>query len=133
MNAYTGCKAKAARSCLFLLAVGLGATLLGAAALAQSLMSEEEVRQVIEERYGVEILRIEEAESDGIPVFVLRAMNPAGNYNEAFQVNKIVVNRRNGQLLPQFRHRNSGVADTAGARRQVIENSDRVLRERSLP
>ncbi|UCH74730.1 MAG: hypothetical protein JSU82_02425 [Rhodospirillales bacterium] len=99
---------------------------------AQSLMSEAAARQALEAEYGVEVLRVEAGERDGVPVFFARVMNPAGNFNEAFQVNILVVDRRSGRLVRQFRHDNSGVQDTAGTRRDTNENSGPILRRESV-
>lgn len=113
--------------------IGAGAFLFPPAARAQSLLSEAEARQTIEDSYGVQVLRIEETERDGIPVFILKVMNPAGNFDEALQVSTLLMNRRNGLLMSQFRHGRSGVVDSAGARREVREDSGTALRKGSIP
>lgn len=102
---------------------------LPSAAMGQSLMSEEKARQAIEDRYGVQVLRVEKADRDGIPVFVAKVMNPPGNYNEAFQVNMLVIDRRSGELVPQFRHGASGVSYPGDGPRQVPDDSGPALRE----
>ena len=116
---------------LAMIIVGAGALMPPRAALAQSLMSDAEARRAIEDSYGVQILRIEETERDGIPVFIFKVMNPAGDFDEAFQVNVLVLNRQNGRLVSQFRHGSSGVIDSAGGGRDVRENSGPVLRQGS--
>ncbi len=104
-----------------------------APAAAQALLTEAAARTAVEERYGVEVLRIESAEQDGVPVFLVRVMNPGGNFNEAFQVNTLVLDRRTGNLVPQFRHESSGVRDRSGTRRETDENTGPVLRRESVP
>lgn len=118
---------------LTVIILGMGAFLFSPAARAQSLLSEAEVRQTIVDRYGVQVLRIEEVERDGVPVFILKVMNPAGNFNEALVVSTLLMNRQNGQLISQFRHGRSGVIDSAGARREVREDSGPALRKGSVP
>jgi len=88
---------------------------LGTPALAQTLMSEDQVRAAIAEKYGVEVLRIEAADIDGKPAFILRVMNPQGNFNEAFQVHMLAVDRSSGELIPQFRHKPAGYDLSGGA------------------
>lgn len=118
---------------LTVIILGMGAFLFSPAARAQSLLSEAEARQAIEDRYGVQVLRIEESERDGVSVFILKVMNPAGNFNEALVVSTLLMNRQNGQLISQFRHGRSGVIDSAGARREVREDSGPALRKGSVP
>ena len=112
------------------LALALAATM-PFAAQGQTLMTEEAARAMLEETYGVEVLRIA-VDRDSVDIFVVRVMNPGGDFNEAFQVNVLVVDRRTGMLVPQFRHTPSGVRDTAGARRDAAEGSGPVLRRKSL-
>lgn len=112
------------------LAAGLMAT--GGPASAQTLLSESVVRAQIETDWGVRVLRVVADEQDGLPVFLVRVMNPGGNYNEAFQVNILVVDRRTGKLVPQFRHGPSGVRGAGGVRGSSNENSGPVLRRESV-
>lgn len=85
-------------------------------ALAQALMTTEAARGAIEQEFGVEVLRIDPAEIDGRPAFLLRVMNPEGDFNEAFQVNTLVVDRATGDLIPTFRHGPSGYAPGGAGR-----------------
>jgi hypothetical protein len=62
----------------------------------------------IETTYQVKVLRIREALHDGRPVFIVTVMNAGGNFNEAFQVNTLMVDRRSGKLVSQFRPAMSG-------------------------
>lgn len=114
---------------LSLLMLAVSMLSLPLAAHAQSLLSETDARQVIEERYGVEVLRIEKAENDGLPVFIMRVMNAAGDFNEAFQVNVLVMNRRNGELVPQFHHGASGATYPGDGPREVTDDSGPALRK----
>ena len=101
-------------------------------AAAQTLLSEAAARESIETAYGVQVLRIDAGEQDGAPVFVVRVMNPGGNFNEAFQVNVLVIDRRTGKLVPQFRHEASGVRDAAEGPNDTSENSGPILRRESV-
>jgi len=112
------------------LAAGLMAA--GGPASAQNLLSESAVRAQIETDWGVRVLRVVADEQDGAPVFLVRVMNPGGNYNEAFQVNTLVVDRRTGKLVLQFRHGPSSVRGAGGVRGSSNENSGPVLRRESV-
>jgi hypothetical protein len=120
-----------ARIVLATIAVVAGAVLGAAAALAQSLMSETEARREMKESYDVQVLNVKQAEQDGVPVFIVKVMNTAGNYNEAFQVNVLVMDRRNGKLVPQFRHTTTGVTGAGNGPRDIDEDIGPDLRERS--
>ncbi len=78
------------------------------AAVSQAAMSEDQVRTVIERDYGVQVLRVSPGTADGRNVFMVTVMNPSGDFNEAFQVNTLVVDAETGRLVPQFRHLPSG-------------------------
>ena len=62
----------------------------------------------IAKTYGVTVLKVSNAEQDGSQVLVVTVMNPGGNYNEAFQVTNLVVDRQTGRLISQFRHTPTG-------------------------
>lgn len=122
--------------CLFpvvaaVLAAGIGISVAGPVA-AQALMSESAARAALEREYGVEVLRVEPGEQDGVPVFVMRVMNPGGNFNEAFQVNTLVMDRQTGRLVPQFRHGPSGVRGAGASSTGTNENSGPLLRRESV-
>ena len=101
--------------CLPVAALAL-AVAIPSAARAQALMDEAAVRVALEDIYGVRVLRLEADYRDGVDVFVARVMNPGGDFNEAFQVSVLVVDRRTGMLVPQFRHAPSGIHDAGGPR-----------------
>lgn len=86
------------------LAVLVAAQLAGAAsAAAQPLMSEADARAAVERDYGVNVLGIrEDTTTEGDPVFRITVMNPEGNYNEAFMVTTLLLDRRTGKLVSQF-------------------------------
>jgi len=78
------------------------------AALALAAMSEDQVRSAIERDYGVQVLRVSPATEDGRSVFLVTVMNPPGDFNEAFQVNTLMVDAETGRLVLQYRHGPSG-------------------------
>ena len=94
-----------ARFWLAALVVGGGILL---AAPAWSAMSADEVAAAIAEAYGVTVLRVVPAKDDGRSVFRLTIMNPGGDFDEAFQVNTLLVDAETGKLVSGFRHRASG-------------------------
>jgi hypothetical protein len=106
-------------------------TMGGSAAMAQSLITEAKARQEIEARYSVQVLRIQKAEEGKTPVFIIKVMNKAGNFNEAFQVNVVMMDRRTGKLIPQFQHTVSGTTGMGNGPRDIEENIGPSLRELS--
>ena len=53
----------------------------------------------------------------GQAAFAVVIMNYGGDFNEAWQVNTIVVDAESGKLIRQFRHRASGISDAGHQRR----------------
>ena len=94
-----------ARLLLAALMVGGGISL---SAPAWAAMSADEVAAAIAEAYGVTVLRVVPATDDGRSVFRLTIMNPGGDFDEAFQVNTLLVDAETGKLVSGFRHRASG-------------------------
>ena len=62
-------------------------------------LSEEEVRTLVREGLGVEVLKAETVERDGRRVYALTVMNPPGDYNGAFMVRTLLVDAATGGLL----------------------------------
>lgn len=100
--------------------------------LAQTLMTPDAARGAVERNFGVEVLKIEEAEIEGRPAFLLRVMNPAGNFNEAFQVNTLAVDRTTGDLIPAFRNGPTGYAPEGTTGRSGSDDVGPALRRGSL-
>jgi uncharacterized membrane protein YkoI len=75
-----------------------------AAADRQPALGEEEVRRLVREGLGVDVLSVELVERGGRPVYALTVMNPPGNYNGAFQVGTLLVDGATGGLLGQVPH-----------------------------
>ncbi len=91
----------------WLAAVVVGGGILFAAP-AGAAMSADEVAAVIAEAYGVTVLRVVAIEEDGRSVFRVTIMNPGGDFDEAFQVNTLLVDADTGKLVSAVRHRASG-------------------------
>ena len=70
------------------------------AALAPDL-GEEEMRAIVRESFGVEILRVEVIEHDGEPAYAITVMNPPGDQNDAFRVATLLFDGATGSLLGQ--------------------------------
>jgi hypothetical protein len=85
----------------------LASAVLLLAAGAASAASPEEVKQMIEKQYGVEVLKVTPADLDGRKVYDLRVMRKNGG-NGAFGVTTLAVDAETGQLVPAFRHKASG-------------------------
>jgi hypothetical protein len=67
-------------------------------------LSEEEVRSLVREGLGVEVLKAETVERDGRQVYALTVMNPPGDYNGAFVVRTLLVDPTTGGLLGEVPH-----------------------------
>ncbi len=98
------------------LATAVVAVLLAVSGTASAAVSSDQVKRNIEARFPVQVLKIREATIDGHNAFVVTVMNQGGAFNEAFQVNTLVVDAETGKLVTQFRHRASGY-DLSGAAR----------------
>lgn len=120
----------------WLLAVAAAAALvmpsLAPRAWAQTELTPEAVKSQVAERFGVEVLRVTEAEENGRPIFVVTVMNPAGDYNGAFQVNRLAVDRATGELVSQFRHEAAGYVLSGGAGGGG-ETDGRAIRRMTMP
>ena len=62
-------------------------------------LGEDEVRSLIVEGLGVEVLKIKAIESGGRPAYAVTVMSPAGNDNGAFGVETLLVDGATGGLL----------------------------------
>jgi hypothetical protein len=100
--------------------------------LAQQLMSESAARKAIELAYGVQVIGIEAGGKDGWRYFTVRVMNPAGDFNEAFMVSVLVVDRQTGKIVPQYRQGDSGAELSGPERRGVRGDTGPVLRRESM-
>lgn len=86
------------------------------AGVAEAQVSKDQAGQLVAEAYDVEVLRVSEGEIEGRSVWLVSVMNPAGDFNEAFQVTTLAVDAETGGLVPSFRHRASGYDSPPGRR-----------------
>ncbi len=91
------------------MAVVFGATLALGAAPAGAVLSADQVKRQVETRYGVKVLRIKPMTEPGRSAFAVTIMNPGGAFNEAFQVNTIVIDAETGQPIIQYRQGPGGL------------------------
>ena len=78
-------------------------------------MDAEQVKRQLENDYGVRVLKVREVVDLDKAAFAVTVMNPPGDFNEAFQVNTVVVDRETGLLIPQTRESANGGVDPAPA------------------
>jgi hypothetical protein len=86
---------------------------------AQAQVSSDGAAQKVARAFDVDVLRVKPGMTDGREVWLVTVMNPAGDFNEAFQVSVLAVDKITGALVPSFRHGPSGYAapDGVGATR----------------
>ena len=90
-----------------------GAALASGASPAGAALSADQVKRQVETRYGVTVLRIKPVTEQGRSAYAVTIMNPGGDFNEAFQVNTIVIDAENGQLIIQYRQGPGGLRPAA--------------------
>ena len=64
-------------------------------------LGEDEMRAIVRESLGVEILRVEVVEHDGEPAYAVTVMNPPGDQNDALRVATLLFDGATGSLLGQ--------------------------------
>ena len=94
-----------------------GAILAAGAAPGLAAMSADQVKRQVELAFGVRVLKMRPMQDAGQAAFAVVIMNHGGDFNEAWQVNTIVVDAESGKLIRQFRHRASGISDAGHQRR----------------
>ena len=62
-------------------------------------LSEDQVRTLLHDNLGVEVLRVEVVEHDGGQAYAVTVMTPAGNRNNALMVATLLVDGTTGALL----------------------------------
>jgi hypothetical protein len=67
-------------------------------------LSEEEVRGLVREGLGMEVLGVEPVERDGRQLYAVTVMNPPGNYNGAFMVRTVLIDGTTGSLVGEVPH-----------------------------
>jgi hypothetical protein len=80
-----------------------------AVARAQDVLPPEKVKELVADRYDVEVLRVAAVEGrEGSQVYRVTVMVPPGNSNASFMVSTLVVDATTGKLVSQFRHLRHG-------------------------
>ncbi len=88
---------------------GLCAVALSLSAVpSHAAISQDAAAKLITDQFGVEVLRIRAGELDERRVWFVTVMQPEGSSNATFQVHILAVDQESGELLPSFRHRESG-------------------------
>ena len=77
-------------------------------ALPAAAIDKDEAARKIAEAYDVQVLKVAESEIDGQPVWLVTLMKGGGDRNDAFLVTTLAVDRESGELVPSFRHLESG-------------------------
>ena len=76
---------------------------------ALSAVSQMEASKMVAETFDVQVLRVRAGQVGDRRVWLITVMNRGGDFNTAFQVNTLAVDRETGGLVPAFRHGPSGV------------------------
>jgi hypothetical protein len=112
---------------LVALALGAGVT----TGPAQAQVSSDGAAQKVARTFDVDVLRVTPGMADGREVWLVTVMNPSGDFNEAFQVSVLSVDKATGALVPSFRHGPSGYAGPDGAGPTRSDRRPDVLRPRT--
>ena len=91
-------------------------------------LTPEDVSSAIAQRFNVKVLRVAPIAQDGHKAYSVAVMNAGGNFNEAFQVNTLVVDAATGELIPQFRNNRVGYDLPEPANRAIPDNSGGAIR-----
>jgi uncharacterized membrane protein YkoI len=97
----------------------------------QPALGEDEVRRLVQEGLGVDVLSAELVERDGQPVYALTVMNPPGNYNAAFMVRTLLVDGATGGLLGEVPHTPRAAAPHPDSRAAGPDDSGLEIRRRT--
>lgn len=80
---------------------------------AMAQIAEDQAAARIEKEYDVKVLRVRPGEVDDVPVWMITVMQQGGNYNTAFQVTTLAMNRANGELVSSFHQGTHGAVGNA--------------------
>lgn len=113
--------------------IAAAAMLAGAVATpAAAEVSANDVKAAIETEFAAEVLEIVETEGPAGPAYLVTVMNSGGNFNSAFRVTQLMVDRRTGRLLSSFRHLAAGYELSGTATFGTGEGHGEAVRRRSL-
>lgn len=100
------------------------------AAATEFSKDEAAIAEKLEGAYGVKVLHIRSGEINGTPIYIVTVMNPAGDYNTAFQVTTLAVDKTSGALVPQYRQTPTGQRHAgAESREPPTDASGAVIRQ----
>ncbi len=95
------------------MAAVFGAALASVASPAEAALSADQVKRQVETRYGVTVLRIKPVTEQGRSAYAVTIMNPGGAFDEAFQVNTLVIDAETGRPIIQYRQSPDGLQPAA--------------------
>ncbi len=90
-----------------------GAVLASVASPAGAALSADQVKRQVETRYGVTVLRLKPVTEQGRSAYAVTIMNPGGAFDEAFQVNTLVIDAETGRPIIQYRQGPGGIQPAA--------------------
>ncbi len=103
-----------------------------AGAGARPALGEDQVRTLMRDNLGVEVLNVAVVESEGRSAFAVTVMHPPGNDNSAFLVETLLVDGATGGLLGRVPQRPRVASDLAERLGQVdLDGSGLEIRRRS--
>ena len=98
----------------------------------EPLLGEEEIRSLVREGLGVEVLNTEVVERGGRQVYAVTAMNPPGDTNDAFMIRTLLVDATTGALLGRVPDMPRTALDPSpGAAATGLEGSGPEIRRRT--
>ena len=83
---------------------------------AAAQVTDQQAKRQVEDSFDVEVLRVRGSEIDNRAVWLVTFMVPPGDSNAAFMVSSLAIDRQTGDLVPVFRHRESGYELPGGLR-----------------
>ena len=95
------------------LAAALALIVLSGATGAEA-KSPADIAAEVEKSRGVKVLKLQETMVEGRTAYIVTVMNPSGESNSAFQVERILVDAETGAVLPTLRHGPTGLSLAAG-------------------
>ena len=90
-----------------------GAALALGASPAEAALSADQVKRQVETQYGVTVLRVKPVTEQGRSAYAVTIMNPGGAFDEAFQVNTLVIDAETGRPIIQYRQGPGGIQPAA--------------------
>jgi len=112
------------RSVAFFVAAITAAVGLAPAAIAAATFSPQEaaLAKRLEATYGVKVLRIRLGESNGLSVYIVTVMKQGGDFNDAFQVTTLAVDRSSGALVSQYSQTPTGPQHSDAESRDPLDD-----------